>query len=482
MSITEFASLDPDRVDAVPNGATGIEWLVLKSSPVDKEVLDTAQRRTMARDGVAMPDGAFPIPDEGHLRSAIGRLAEYKGDKAKAKAHIIERAKALNLVHMLPKEWHVTKDNQSPSLLDQTREVTPDSESGLSDVEPKHGKPSEGVYHQPTPPLHEGQGDTAPNKEVPTHEALSQTAEKQEVNGEGSIDPDGEEQDAKAKEEAARQTESLHKTSGKGKNVPGSSAWEKKDSELIEQAIRLLREVDAREKAEDGAAHKAGRRLSAKTTDAIRLLAQHCQELLDDVPKSPNPKEKEMDEDKLIKLLGEHEKARQRAQKKELKKQVAKATEHLQTLGNEGGLSKKEAKALKKAAKAPSVEKLAKTLGDLGSTLEQVQKQVETISNETGQRIFLNQTGLTKEAFRAIPRGVGSEDSAFKSLEERIATARTPEEARTLRKELAVGKMVASERARAERPALGLTRFGPGAVPLLASSGRLGDDPTIHEI
>jgi hypothetical protein len=67
------------------------------------------KRKEYADKGVAMPSGDFPIPDEGHLKSAIGHLANYDGDKAKAKAHIIKRARALKLTNLLPAEWGVSK-------------------------------------------------------------------------------------------------------------------------------------------------------------------------------------------------------------------------------------------------------------------------------------------------------------------------------------------------------------------------------------
>jgi hypothetical protein len=71
--------------------------------------VSAAQRRTDARSGAAMPDGSFPIEDAGHLTSAIGRLGNFNGDKAAAKAHIIKRARALGLVSKLPEEWGVSK-------------------------------------------------------------------------------------------------------------------------------------------------------------------------------------------------------------------------------------------------------------------------------------------------------------------------------------------------------------------------------------
>jgi hypothetical protein len=74
--------------------------------------VSAAQRREDAGAGVAMPNGDFPIPDRGHLESAIGRLGNYTGDKAAAKRHIIARARALGLVSMLPDDWNVSKADE----------------------------------------------------------------------------------------------------------------------------------------------------------------------------------------------------------------------------------------------------------------------------------------------------------------------------------------------------------------------------------
>jgi hypothetical protein len=70
-----------------------------------------------------MPNGDFPIPDEGHLRSAIGHLGNYTGDKTAAKAHIVSRARALGLTNLLPDDWGVAKAEQ---ILAEVRTLVPD--------------------------------------------------------------------------------------------------------------------------------------------------------------------------------------------------------------------------------------------------------------------------------------------------------------------------------------------------------------------
>lgn len=65
-------------------------------------------RRKMAKQGVAMPDGSFPIPDESHLNSAI-RLAR----TPEQRAHIKRRAAALGLSAKIPDSWSGDSDGDT---------------------------------------------------------------------------------------------------------------------------------------------------------------------------------------------------------------------------------------------------------------------------------------------------------------------------------------------------------------------------------
>jgi hypothetical protein len=54
-----------------------------------------------------MPDGSFPIANGGDLQNAIqsvGRASNY----AAAKEHIVRRARALEMMDMLPEDWRNT--------------------------------------------------------------------------------------------------------------------------------------------------------------------------------------------------------------------------------------------------------------------------------------------------------------------------------------------------------------------------------------
>lgn len=66
-----------------------------KQAEIDEEVADIAlkamyseeERMEMAKGGMALPDGSYPIKDEEDLKNAIMAYGRAK-DKTKAKAHI----------------------------------------------------------------------------------------------------------------------------------------------------------------------------------------------------------------------------------------------------------------------------------------------------------------------------------------------------------------------------------------------------------
>lgn len=63
-------------------------------------------RDKMASKGTAMSDGSYPIPDRDALKRAIQSYGRAKpADKAKVKAHIMKRARALNAMDMIPDSW-----------------------------------------------------------------------------------------------------------------------------------------------------------------------------------------------------------------------------------------------------------------------------------------------------------------------------------------------------------------------------------------
>ena len=69
-----------------------------------KRKFTAEQRRRMAEEGQAMPDGSYPIANRTDLMNAI-RSWGRGGADPKVKAHIKRRAKALNASDMIPENW-----------------------------------------------------------------------------------------------------------------------------------------------------------------------------------------------------------------------------------------------------------------------------------------------------------------------------------------------------------------------------------------
>src|ERR1700722_516877 len=74
-----------------------------------KGEFSAAQRETDAEEGVAMPDGSYPIRSSKDVANAL-RDCWRNGEKADVKAHIIARAKAIGADSALPDDWIDTAD------------------------------------------------------------------------------------------------------------------------------------------------------------------------------------------------------------------------------------------------------------------------------------------------------------------------------------------------------------------------------------
>lgn len=69
-----------------------------------KREFSDKEREDAAASGEAMPDGSYPIKNGEDLANAVQAYGRAK-DKAKAKAHITSRAKALGMTDKLPADW-----------------------------------------------------------------------------------------------------------------------------------------------------------------------------------------------------------------------------------------------------------------------------------------------------------------------------------------------------------------------------------------
>jgi hypothetical protein len=68
------------------------------------------ERRRYARQGIAMEDGSFPIPDRESLQDAIHAVGRARPNtpqhRAAVRRHIIGRARALGAMSMIPHTWN----------------------------------------------------------------------------------------------------------------------------------------------------------------------------------------------------------------------------------------------------------------------------------------------------------------------------------------------------------------------------------------
>lgn len=78
---------------------------------------DAAERKRMAGNGTAMPDGSFPIADEEDLRNAIQSVGR-ASDQDAARAHIKKRATALGKTNLIPQDWAADADAFAPGTHD----------------------------------------------------------------------------------------------------------------------------------------------------------------------------------------------------------------------------------------------------------------------------------------------------------------------------------------------------------------------------
>lgn len=73
------------------------------------------ERRQAATSGAALPDGSFPIHTVGDLKNAVHDIGR-ASDPAKARAHIIARAKSLGATDQLPQDWNISKSGDAGNI------------------------------------------------------------------------------------------------------------------------------------------------------------------------------------------------------------------------------------------------------------------------------------------------------------------------------------------------------------------------------
>ena len=95
--------------------AVAVESMLDTVEAMEKREFSADERKSAAKSGKALPDGSFPIENVSDLHNAVQAYGRAK-DKAKTKAHIIARAKALGATKELPDAW--TKSEKYDSAAD----------------------------------------------------------------------------------------------------------------------------------------------------------------------------------------------------------------------------------------------------------------------------------------------------------------------------------------------------------------------------
>lgn len=485
MPVTEFAELDPEAFHLVGEGATGFPVLVAKAAEglvdAEKAEMDAKERHALDDSDFAFPkQRKEPINDASHVRNAISRFDQVQGvsaeEKKEAARRILARAKHFGIdvsedsnVVQAAKQIAPERSVPRSEADSQTDEVSEDVGAGSPPEPDDGGEPRHQVMGSERPPggSGDGQGDTAPDKDLHRGEAASQTpgAQKADVDmtGDDMASPGGSEE-AEA-DEAEGQTREMEKTDA---NTPGSAAWEHRDVELGERAEDLVaqlgevvRTFTEREKAEGGASKQ------------LRRAARTARSLLGNTELLRKVASEMTDTSELIKVLGEYDTAR-RAEKKAAEKAKAKKAAKAE---------RKAAKAAEKAAKAAGADAVSPKLAKAMGQLEKLQKQVETMAAEDGKRVVQNASGLT-----ALLRGPEG-GSIFKELEDRYEVAKAAHEQNPTRTtearltqaghQLTAAKMIRNEHVRRQNPGLQGTQFGPNSTALFSNRNALPDDTGI---
>jgi phage head maturation protease len=115
-------------------------WIRQSLAPEERKDYSTDERKQLAKEGKALPDGSFPIVTVADLSNAIG-LAGNASDPAAAKAHIKKRAAALGQSDMIPDSWSGGMASATPDVESVDRDATIEAEQDAPlDDEPEAAK------------------------------------------------------------------------------------------------------------------------------------------------------------------------------------------------------------------------------------------------------------------------------------------------------------------------------------------------------
>jgi hypothetical protein len=98
------------------------ESALVASAIAELATIPQEERAKLAESGEALPDGSYPIRNEKDLKNAIKAYGRSNPkDRAKVRAHIRKRARALKLAILIPEEWKSAASNDAESLVASMR-------------------------------------------------------------------------------------------------------------------------------------------------------------------------------------------------------------------------------------------------------------------------------------------------------------------------------------------------------------------------
>jgi uncharacterized protein len=119
----------PDTESATPQEETKMTADELRAAWYEAETrakYDEAAMKKMAKSGETMPNStgepSYPIADEEDLHNAIHAVGRGHASHEAIKAHIIARAKAMGLTHMLPADWVSGDGSEKNSVAEASEE------------------------------------------------------------------------------------------------------------------------------------------------------------------------------------------------------------------------------------------------------------------------------------------------------------------------------------------------------------------------
>jgi hypothetical protein len=108
-----FVGVDGTGIRIDEYDATEVEEIEAEAAEIAlKRAYNEESRTEMAEEGMALPDGSYPIKDETDLQNAVQAFGRAK-DKEAAKRHIMKRARDLGKEDMIPENWMNDSDEKS---------------------------------------------------------------------------------------------------------------------------------------------------------------------------------------------------------------------------------------------------------------------------------------------------------------------------------------------------------------------------------